>query len=90
MTVSAWEKKANKLLDTCNDEISIKNGSKKITMAQATSLNELQHAIGSHHSIKQVTYNEAAESLEEMIEMVGAGQKTPPLYESIVEKLAHV
>ncbi|CAH0278932.1 hypothetical protein MP478_15500 [Chryseobacterium sp. WG14] len=79
MTVSAWLKKANKLLDTCNYEISIKNGSKPITMSEATTLNELQNEIGSHHGIRQVKYKEAAESLEEMIAMVEAGQKTPPL-----------
>ena len=79
MTVSAWLKKANKLLDTCNYEISIKNGSKPITMSEAITLNELQNEIGSHHGIKQVKYKEAAESLEEMIVMVKAGQKTPPL-----------
>ncbi|MDR6463135.1 hypothetical protein [Chryseobacterium sediminis] len=79
MKVSEWLKKANKLLDTCEYEISIKNGSKKITMAQATTLNELQHEIGSHHGIRQVTYKEAAQSLKEMITMVEAGQKTPPL-----------
>lgn len=79
MTVSQWLKKANKLLEVCLDEKSQKNGSKKTSMAQATALNELQHAIGSHHGIKQVTYNETAESLEKMIEMVNEGLKTPPL-----------
>ncbi|KAB1230414.1 hypothetical protein DBR39_15680 [Chryseobacterium sp. KBW03] len=79
MTVSAWLKKAKKLLETFEYEISIKNGSKKMTMAQATSLNELQHEIGSHHGIKQVTYKEGAQTLVEMIAMVESGRKTPPL-----------
>lgn len=79
MKVSEWLKKANKLLDTCEYQISIKNGSKPITMSEAKTLNELQVAIGSNHGIKQVKYKEAEETLVEMIAMVEAGQKTPPL-----------
>ena len=63
------------------EEQSSGNGNKKITMAQATTINELQHAIGSHHGIHQVTYNEARVSLDEMFVMVKAGKKTPPLTE---------
>lgn len=79
MTVSAWISKASKLHKTCVEEQQAGNGSTKITMLQATTLNELQHAIGSNHGIKQVTYNEARLSLDEMFVMVKAGQKTPPL-----------
>ncbi|ROI00637.1 hypothetical protein [Chryseobacterium daecheongense] len=79
MTVSAWISKASKLHKTCVEEQQAGNGSTKITMLQATTLNELQHAIGSNHGIKQVTYNEARLNLDEMFVMVKAGQKTPPL-----------
>lgn len=79
MLVSVWISKAGKLHQTCAEEQYQGNGGKKITMLQATTLNELQHAIGSDHGIKQVTYNEARTSLDEMFVMVKAGQKTPPL-----------
>lgn len=79
MTVAEWLKKANKLLLECQNEKDIKNGSKKISTSDAHKLNQLQHDIGSHHSIREVTNNEAVESLEEMIQMVNTGLKTPPL-----------
>ena len=79
MKQSEWITKASKLHKTCAEEQQEGNGSKKITMSEATTLNELQHAIGSNHGIKQVTYNEARVSLDEMFVMVKAGQKTPPL-----------
>lgn len=79
MTVSAWITKASKLHRTCVDKQEEGNGSKKNTMSEATTLNELQHEIGSDHAIKQVTYNETRESLDVMFVMVKAGQKTPPL-----------
>jgi|GEM_PF-674965 len=79
MTVSQWLSKASKLHSTCVDQQKEGNGSKKITASEAATLNELQHAIGSNHGIRQVTYNEARVSLDEMFVMVKAGQKTPPL-----------
>jgi hypothetical protein len=79
MTVSEWLSTAGKLHSACVSEQSEGNGNKKITMSQATTLNVLQHAIGSNHGIRQVTYNEARVSLDEMFVMVKAGQKTPPL-----------
>lgn len=79
MKQSEWIAKASKLHKTCVDKQQEGNGGKKITMSEATTLNELQHAIGSDHGIRQVTYNEARASLDEMFVMVKAGQKTPPL-----------
>jgi hypothetical protein len=79
MTESNWLKKAGKIHQTFVGEQSSGNGSKKITMVQAATINELQHAIGSHHGIQQVTYNEARASLDQMFDMVKAGRKTPPL-----------
>lgn len=79
MKQSEWIAKASKLHKTCAEEQQEGNGSTKITMTEAKTLNELQHAIGSDHAIKQVTYNEARESLDEMFILVKAGKKTPPL-----------
>ena len=79
MTVSAWISKASKLHRTCVDKQQAGNGSKKTTSSEATTFNELQHAIASDHAIKEVTYNEARESLDEMFVIVKAGLKTPPL-----------
>ena len=79
MTQSAWLTKAKTLHQAFVAKQAEGNGSKKITMAQATTLNQLQHAIGSDHGIKQVTYNEARASLDHMFDWVKSGSKTPPL-----------
>ena len=50
MTESEWLSKAKKLHRTCLDEQEKGNGSRGITANEATMLNNLQHAIGSHHS----------------------------------------
>lgn len=79
MTVSEWLDKAKKLLDICNYEISIRNGKKALTVSQSDTLHELQDEIGYRHGIAPVSYNDASDILIEMIGMVKAGWKTPPL-----------
>jgi len=79
MKESEWLATASKLHKDCFNEQKENNGSKEITKQEATKLNLLQAAIGSHHSRHQVTYNEAVESLNEMFDMVKGKQKTPPL-----------
>lgn len=54
----------------CAEKQYFRNGSKKCTESEAKALNELQHAIGSHHGIHRVTYSQARESLDEMLKMV--------------------
>ncbi|MCW3159960.1 DUF4162 domain-containing protein [Chryseobacterium oryctis] len=79
MTETTWINKASKLHKACVEEQNRNNGGTQITTEEAKSLNELQHAINSHHGIHKVTYNEARVSLDEMFVMVKAGKKTPPL-----------
>lgn len=79
MRESEWLNKAKRIHKECADTQKLGNGSKKITMSEAHTLNDLQHAIGSHHGIRLITYNEARESLDEMFDMVKSGRKTPPL-----------
>ena len=75
MAKEAWLRRAKVLHKTCVIKQSEKNGSKKCTTAEATTLNQLQHAIGSHHGISQVTYNEMRASLDQMFDWVKGGQK---------------
>lgn len=75
MKKDLWLTKAKTLHKTCVDQINTKNGSTKGTMSEAKSMNELQSAIGSKHAIKQVTYKEMRESLDEMFDMVKGGKK---------------
>ena len=79
MTESEWLSKAKKLHRTCLDEQVKGNGSRGITANEATMLNNLQHAIGSHHSRPDINYKQAKESLDEMFDHVKAGRATPPL-----------
>ena len=44
-------------------------------MKEATSMNALQPAIGSHHGIQQTTYDELRRSLDEMFDWVKGGLK---------------
>jgi hypothetical protein len=79
MLESVWLDKAKKLHKTCATKQDEGNGSVKTTDSQSTSLNELQRAIGSGHSTKPVSYNEARASLDTMFDLVKGGKKTPPL-----------
>lgn len=81
MTYTEWYKKAAKLHKTCCEIQNLRNGSKRLTDSESHILNELQHAIGSHHAITNVTYNEARNSLDEMFTMVKSGTKCPPLFD---------
>ena len=75
MTKDAWLKKAKTLHSTAVSKQSSKNGSTKCTTEEAKTENELQHAIGSSHGIKQVTYNELRASLDKMFDLVKGGKK---------------
>jgi hypothetical protein len=75
MKKDQWLTKAKALHKTCVDKIAEKNGSVKCTNLEAKTVNELQKAIGSNHGIKEVTYKELRDSLDEMFVMVKAGQK---------------
>jgi hypothetical protein len=74
MTKDQWLSKAKKLHSYAVSQQK-DNGSTKCTTSEAKTENELQHAIGSKHGIKQVTYNELRASLDKMFDMVKAGQK---------------
>ena len=75
MKKDVWLAKAKKLHQEAANQQKAKNGSTKCTDAEAKTLNELQHAIGSKHGIHKVTYNEVRESLDEMFTWVKGGQK---------------
>ena len=75
MTKDEWLRKAKKLHKAAVVEQRNSNGSSKCSMKEATDMNELQHAIGSHHAPKQVTYNELRISLDEMFDWVKSGSK---------------
>ena len=75
MNKAAWLAKAKTLHQTCVGQQSSKNGSTKCTTSEAKTENELQHAIGSDHGIKQVTYNELRASLDKMFDLVKGGKK---------------
>ncbi|MEO6521334.1 MAG: hypothetical protein ABIN91_06650 [Mucilaginibacter sp.] len=67
---SAAIKKAEKFLAVCENEIRLKNGNKPITDKEAKTLNELQHAIGSQHSIHIVKYKQAKDTVVEIIRIL--------------------
>lgn len=75
MTKDEWLRKAKALHKTAVIEQRNRNGSSKCSRAEATSMNELQHAIGSHHGIHTVTYNELRSSLDDMLTWVKNGDK---------------
>ena len=75
MTKDEWLSKAKKLHKEAVSQQRAKNGSGRSSMKEATSMNALQHAIGSHHSIEQVTYDELRRSLDEMFDWVKGGHK---------------
>ena len=75
MNKAQWLSKAKVLHKTCVENIAAKKGSIKCTNPEAKTMNDLQKAIGSNHAIKEVTYKELRESLDEMFEWVKAGQK---------------
>lgn len=75
MTKEEWLKKARKLRDTCDAEVSSKNGSTKCTSSQAAINTMLGHTIGSHHGIHPVAYKALKESLDESIGWVEGGKK---------------
>lgn len=74
MTKDAWLQKAKKLHNYAVSQQK-DNGSTKCTTSEAKTENELQHAIGSDHGIKQVTYNELRASLDKMFDLVKGGKK---------------
>lgn len=73
ITESEWLQKAKKLHKEALENLWGKNGSKKISAHQAHVLNDLQHAIGSHHGIHIITYSETRTTLDEMFEIVNRG-----------------
>lgn len=81
MTESNWLRQAGSLHTACLNEIGNKNGNGRLSGIQSKSLNQLQHAIGSHHGKSSPTYQEAYNSLNKMFDLVKAGNKTPPLTE---------
>jgi hypothetical protein len=75
MTKDEWLRQAKKLHKEAVLEQRNNNGSGRCSGKEATSLNELQHAIGSHHGVSRVTYNELRASLDEMFDGVKSGNK---------------
>ena len=75
MKKDLWLSKAKALHKTCVENIAAKKGSIKCTNPEAKAMNELQKAIGSDHAIKEVTYKELRESLDEMFDWVKGGKK---------------
>jgi len=75
MTKDDWMRKAKALHKAAVVEQRNRNGSSKCSRSEAADLNELQHAIGSHHGIHLVTYNELRNSLDEMFTWVKSGSK---------------
>ena len=75
MTKDQWLTKAKKLAGTCSTAHKGGNGSTKCTSAEAKTANELNHAIGSHHGIHETAYSALGKSLQDMINIVSAGQK---------------
>ncbi len=79
MAKDDWLAKAKKLHQACCQQQAGKNGGGRLNGSEAEMLNQLQHAIGSHHGVKRVTYNEARESLDTMFDMVKGGLKDDQL-----------
>ena len=76
MTKDQWLKKAKKLRDAVDPEGNGKLNSNKLNDSQLSSLQELQHAIGSHHGRpKSLRWDDATDSLNEMIGWVEGHKK---------------
>lgn len=78
MNKAQWLQKAKKLHGTCLDDLRNKSslGTTQISVKDATTLQELQRAIGSDHGRKEkLTYKQVRVTLDEMFDMVKKGQK---------------
>ena len=76
MTKDQWLKKAKKLLNAIDPDGDGKLSSILLKVPQQTSLQDLQHAIGSHHGrSKKLRRGDATDSLEEMIRWVEEHKK---------------
>lgn len=75
MTKIHWLTQAKALAGVCSQKHKGGQGSKQCTQSEAAKATELQHAVGSKHGIHLVAYSALGQSLQDMINIVNAGQK---------------